>query len=135
TPLSPAAPLSLAPNSLQDVIALARSQPNGISIAHGGNGTAMHLTAQLLNHMAGVNITLVPYRGTGPVTQDVLAGHVQLGITDIPSSISLIEAKRIKVYAVWSAQRVSTLPDVPTFSEAGLAGYDSIGGVGVVGVA
>src|SRR5262249_11096842 len=86
TPFILAALLSFAPNSLQDVIALARSQPNGISIAHGGNGTAMHLTAQLLNHMAGVNITLVPYRGSGPVTQDVLAGHVQLGITDIPSS-------------------------------------------------
>src|SRR5262249_62340398 len=107
TPLSPAAPLSLAPNSLQDVIALARSQPNGISIAHGGNGTAMHLTAQLLNHMAGVNITLVPYRGSGPVTQDVLAGHVQLGITDIPIAISLIEPNRIYLSAVSRTARPS----------------------------
>jgi len=127
-----AAPLSFAPNSLQDVIALARSQPGGISIGHGGNGTAMHLTAQLLNHMAGVNITLVPYRGSGPVTQDVLAGHVQLGITDIPSSLSLIESKRIKVFAVSSADRVATLPDVPTFAESGLPGYESIGWFGFV---
>src|SRR5215813_1293979 len=132
TPFILAAPLSFAPNSLHDVIALARSQPGSISIGHGGNGTAMHLTAQLLNHMAGVNITLVPYRGTGPVTQDVLAGHVQLGITDIPSSISLIESKRIKVFAVSSATRVTTLPDVPTFAESGLPGYESIGWFGFV---
>ena len=132
TPFLLAAPLSFPPDALADVIALAREKPGGISIGHGGNGTAMHLTAQLLNHMAAVNITLVPYRGTGPVTQDVLAGHVQLGITDIPSSISLIEGKRIKVYAVSSAQRVSTLPDVPTFSEAGLPGYESIGWFGFV---
>jgi len=132
TPFILAAPLSFAPNSLGDVIALAKSQPGSISIGHGGNGTAMHLTAQLLNHMAGANITLVPYRGSGPVTQDVLAGHVPLGITDIPSAISLIEAKRIKVFAVSSATRVTTLPDVPTFAESGLPGYESIGWFGFV---
>ena len=132
TPFVLAAPLSFAPNSLAEVIALARERPRSISIGHGGNGTAMHLTAQLLNHMAGINLTLVPYRGTGPVTQDVLAGHVQLGITDIPSSISLIESKQIKIFAVSSANRVTTLPDVPTFAEAGLPGYESIGWFGFV---
>jgi tripartite-type tricarboxylate transporter receptor subunit TctC len=132
TPFVLAAPLSFAPNSLAEVIALAKQKPGGISIGHGGNGTAMHLTAQLLNHMAGINLTLVPYRGTGPVTQDVLAGHVQLGITDIPSSISLIESKQIKIFAVSSANRVTTLPDVPTFAEAGLPGYESIGWFGFV---
>jgi tripartite-type tricarboxylate transporter receptor subunit TctC len=132
TPFVLAAPLTFAPNSLAEVIALAREKPGTISIGHGGNGTAMHLTAQLLNHMAGIKLTLVPYRGTGPVTQDVLAGHVQLGITDIPSSISLIENKRIKIFAVSSASRVTTLPDVPTFAEAGLPGYESIGWFGFV---
>ncbi|MFL4985814.1 MAG: Bug family tripartite tricarboxylate transporter substrate binding protein [Xanthobacteraceae bacterium] len=130
TPFVLAAPLSFPPSSLAEVIALARERPRSISIGHGGNGTAMHLTAQLLNHMAGINLTLVPYRGTGPVTQDVLAGHVQLGITDIPSSISLIESKQIKIFAVSSANRVTTLPDVPTFAEAGLPGYESIGWFG-----
>jgi tripartite-type tricarboxylate transporter receptor subunit TctC len=132
TPFILAAPLSFPPSSLAEVIAFAKDKPGSISIGHGGNGTAMHLTAQLLNHMAGVNLTLVPYRGTGPVTQDVLAGHVELGITDVPSSISLIEARRIKIFAVSSAQRVSTLPDVPTFAEAGLPGYESIGWFGFV---
>jgi tripartite-type tricarboxylate transporter receptor subunit TctC len=55
-----------------------------IAIGHGGNGTGMHLTAQLFNHMAGIDTTLVPYRGTGPATQDLLAGHIPLAITRPP---------------------------------------------------
>jgi len=132
TPFILASPLSFEPNSLREVIALAKDKPGSLSVGHGGNGTAMDLTARLLNQMAGVNMTLVPYRGTGPVTQDVLAGHIPLGITDIPSSISLIESKRIKVFAVSTAERVPTLPDVPTFAEAGLPGYESIGWFGFV---
>jgi tripartite-type tricarboxylate transporter receptor subunit TctC len=85
TPFVLAAPLSFEPQTLSEVIALARQKPGALSMGHGGNGTAMHLTGQLFNQMAGVNIQLVPYRGTGPVTQDVLAGHIQLGVTDLPS--------------------------------------------------
>jgi tripartite-type tricarboxylate transporter receptor subunit TctC len=132
TPFLLAAPLSFAPTSLREVIALAREKPGTLSIGHGGNGTAMHLTAQLFNHMAGVNLTLVPFRGSGPTTQSVLAGHIPLGITDIPSSIALIESRQIKALAIATAQRVTTLPDVPTFSEAGLPGYESIGWFGFV---
>jgi tripartite-type tricarboxylate transporter receptor subunit TctC len=132
TPFILAAPLSFPPNSLREAITYAKANPATVSIGHGGNGTAMHLSAQLLNHMAGANITLVPYRGTGPVTQDVLAGHIPLGVIDIPSSISLIKAKQIKVLAVTSATRFPTLPDVPTFAEAGLPGYDSVGWFGFV---
>jgi tripartite-type tricarboxylate transporter receptor subunit TctC len=126
------APASLPENSLRDVIARAKANPEGLSIGHGGNGTAMHLTAQLLNQMGGVNVTLVPYRGSGPVAQDVVAGHVPLGVVDIPSSISLIEAGRVKALGVSTSRRVASLPDVPTFAEAGLPGYESIGWFGLV---
>jgi len=132
TPFLLAAPLSFAPSSLTEVIALAREKPGSLSIAHGGNGTAMHLTAQLFNQMAGIQLTLVPYRGSGPVTQDVLAGHVPLGVTDIPSAISLIEGRRIKVLGVATAKRVGALPDVPAVAEAGLPGFESIGWFGFV---
>ncbi len=108
------APVSLPENSLREVIARAKANPEGLSIGHGGNGTAMHLTAQLLNQMGGVNVTLVPYRGSGPVAQDVVAGHVPLGVVDIPSSISLIEAGRVKALGVSTSRRVASLPDVPT---------------------
>ena len=126
------APASLPENSLREVIARAKANPEGLSIGHGGNGTAMHLTAQLLNQMGGVNVTLVPYRGSGPVAQDVVAGHVPLGVVDIPSSISLIEAGRVKALGVSTSRRVASLPDVPTFAEAGLPGYESIGWFGLV---
>jgi len=132
TPFLLAAPLSFAPNSLAEVIALAKEKPGTISIGHGGNGTAMHLTAQLLNHMAGIKLNLVPYRGSGPATQDVLAGHIQLAITDIPTAISFIESRQIKVYSVASTNRVMALPDLPTFAEAGLPGYESVGWFGFV---
>ncbi|MEA2930668.1 MAG: hypothetical protein QOG38_3096 [Hyphomicrobiales bacterium] len=124
------APASSEANSVRDVIALAKVRT--LSIAHGGNGTAMHLTAQLFNQMAGVSTTLVPYRGSGPVAGDVLAGHVPLGVTDITSAISLIGDGRVKALGVSTARRASSLPGVPTFAEAGLPGYEAIGWFGAV---
>ena len=132
SPFILAAPLSFSGNSIADAIALAKANPKSLSIGHGGNGTAMHLTAQLFNHMAGLELALVPYRGTGPVTQDVLAGHIPLGITDPPSALAQIEGKRIKALAISTRTRFFALPDVPTFAESGLAGYESIGWFGFV---
>jgi tripartite-type tricarboxylate transporter receptor subunit TctC len=125
------APSALPANSVKDAIALAKAKPD-TSIAHGGNGTAMHLTAQLFNQMAQVSATLVPYRGSGPVASDVLAGHVPFGITDIPSAISLIREGKVKALAVSSTRRYPLLPDLPTFAEAGLPGFESVGWFGVV---
>jgi tripartite-type tricarboxylate transporter receptor subunit TctC len=132
SPFILAAPLTSSANSIGDVIALAKADAKSLSIGHGGNGTAMHLTAQLFNHMAGIDIALVPYRGTGPVTQDVLAGHIPLGITDPPSAIAQIEARRIKALAISSRARFPALPAIPTFAESGLPGYESIGWFGFV---
>jgi len=132
SPFILAAPLTSSANSIADVVALAKADAKSLSIGHGGNGTAMHLTAQLFNHMAGLDLALVPYRGTGPVTQDVLAGHIPLGITDPPSAIAQIEAKRIKALAISSRTRFPALPDIPTFAESGLSGFESTGWFGFV---
>jgi len=118
--------------SIADVIAQAKAKPGGLTIGHGGNGTAMHLTAELFNHMADIKLTLVPYRGTGPVVADVLAGHVPLGIVDAPSAIGQIKAGQVKALAVTSLKRTPLLPDVPTFDESGLPHYESIGWYGIV---
>ncbi len=125
------APSGLSANSLQDAIALAKQKPD-TSIGHGGNGTAMHLTAALFNQMAQVSTTLVPYRGSAPVASDVLAGHVPFGVTDIPSAISLIKDGKIKAIAVTSTRRYALLPDLPTFAESGLPGFEAVGWFGVV---
>lgn len=132
SPFVLAAPPSFPASSVADVIALARRTPQSLSIGHGGNGTAMHLTAQLFNHLAGIDITLVPYRGSGPVTQDLVAGHIPLGITDIPSSVSQIQAQQIKVIGITSRDRFPSMPDIATFAESGLPGYESIGWFGFV---
>ena len=132
SPFVLAASPSFSGNSIADVIALAKTKPQSLSLGHGGIGTAMHLTAQLFNQLAGLDLTLVPYRGSGPVTQDLVAGHIPLGITDIPSSGSQIEARQIKVIGITSRDRFSSMPDVPTFAESGLPGYQSIGWFGFV---
>jgi tripartite-type tricarboxylate transporter receptor subunit TctC len=72
--------------SVAEVIAAAKAHPGELSLGHGGNGTAMHLTSALFTQKAGVNIQLVPYRGTAPATVDVLAGHIPLAVLDIPAS-------------------------------------------------
>jgi len=132
SPFILAAAPNFEPNAVKDVIALAKRRPGEIVIGHGGNGTGMHLTAQLFAHMAGVNMTLVPYRGTGPATQDMLAGHIPLAITDPPTAMSLIQSKQIKALAVSSKERFEATPDLPTLNEAGLPGYESMGWFGFV---
>jgi tripartite-type tricarboxylate transporter receptor subunit TctC len=118
--------------SLKDALAAARAKPGQLSLGHGGNGTVMQMTAALLLQIANVSLTLVPYRGTGPVVTDVLAGHIPLAVLDIPSSLELINSGRLKPLGVTSAKRVPFLPDVPTFDEQGVTGFESTGWFGVV---
>jgi tripartite-type tricarboxylate transporter receptor subunit TctC len=92
----------------------------------------MHLSAALFTQMAGAKIPLVAYRGSGPVANDVLAGHIALAILDLPASLELIRAKRIKAVGATSTRRLATLTDVPTLAEGGLTGYDSVGWFGLV---
>ncbi|MBX3585077.1 MAG: tripartite tricarboxylate transporter substrate binding protein [Ramlibacter sp.] len=123
---------SVAARSQRELIALAKSQPGKLSIAHGGNGTAMHLTAALFAQMADVKLVEIPYRGSGPAALDVLSGQVPLAVVDLPSALQHIKAGKLIAYGVTSPQRLPMLPDVPTVAEAGLPGYDSTGWFGVV---
>lgn len=123
---------SLPAKTQKDLVALAKSQPGKLAIAHGGNGTAMHLSAALFAQMADVKMVEVPYKGSGPATLGVLAGDVPLAVVDLPSALQHIKAGKLTAIAVTSPQRLPQLPDVPTASEAGLPGYDSTGWFGVV---
>ncbi|MCP5280902.1 MAG: tripartite tricarboxylate transporter substrate binding protein [Rhodoferax sp.] len=123
---------SVPARTLRELIALAKSQPGKLSIAHGGNGTAMHLTSALFAQMADVKLVEVPYRGSGPAALDVLSGQVPLAVVDLPSALQHIKAGKLIAYGVTSPRRLPMLPDVPTVAEAGLPGYDSTGWFGVV---
>jgi tripartite-type tricarboxylate transporter receptor subunit TctC len=121
----------LKANTLSDVIKLAKAEPDRMSIGHGGNGTAMQLTALTFVTMANVRINLVPYRGTAPAVTDAIAGHVQLAITDPPPSMGAISEGKLKAIAVSSKQRFPVFPDVPTFDEMGLKDFDITGWFGI----
>jgi tripartite-type tricarboxylate transporter receptor subunit TctC len=132
SPFMLAAAPSLKGKSLRDVIALAKSDPGKLVIGHGGNGTLMHLTAEMLNQMAGTKIALVPYRGIAPVVNDLIGGHVTLGIVDPPSAMAALQGGKIETVAITSAKRFPRLPEIPTFAEAGLPGFESNGWFGIV---
>jgi tripartite-type tricarboxylate transporter receptor subunit TctC len=123
---------SLPAKNVKDLIALAKAEPGKLSIAHGGNGTAMHLSAALFSQMAGVKVVEVPYKGSGPAALDAIGGQVPLALVDLPASLQQIKAGKLVAYAVTSPKRLAQLPDVPTLAEAGLANYDSTGWFGVV---
>jgi tripartite-type tricarboxylate transporter receptor subunit TctC len=140
--LAPISPLAMIPffliahpsqpPTLKEVIAKAKSAPGALSYGHGGNGSTMHLSGELLNMLAGVKIQSVPYKGSGPVSADVLGGQVPLGVVDVPSAISNVKAGKVRALAVTSKRRIEAAPDVPTFEEAGVPGYEAIGWFGVV---
>jgi tripartite-type tricarboxylate transporter receptor subunit TctC len=130
SPFILAAPISFRGKSARDVIAQAKAQK--LTIGHGGNGTLMHLTAELFNQMAGIKLALVPYRGMAPVVTDLIGGHVSFGIIDPPSGMSAIEAGKIKPLAVTSLKRSPRLPGVPTVAESGVPDFESNGSFGIV---
>ena len=118
--------------SVADLIAQAKAEPGKVSVGHGGNGTAMHLSVQLLKQMAQVDLTEIAYKGSGPVALDVIGGQVPLGMLDLPSVLQQIKAGKVRALAVTGSTRLPQLPDVPTLAEAGVKGYESTGWFGVV---
>ena len=125
---SPTVPVA----SVADVMALAKSSPDKLSIGHGGNGTAMHLTAALFTQKAQVKIPLVAYRGSAPAANDLLGGHIALAVLDVTTSLQLIQEGKLKALGVSAAKRVALLPQVPTLAEQGLEGYEFVGWFGLV---
>jgi tripartite-type tricarboxylate transporter receptor subunit TctC len=132
SPFLLAAAPTLKGKSLRDIIAMAKADPGKLVIGHGGNGTGMHLTAEMLNQMAGTSMALVPYRGMAPVLNDLIGSHIALGISDPPSAMAAMEAGKIEVVGISSAKRFPRLPDIPTIAELGVPGFESNGSFGIV---
>ena len=118
------APLSLAVANVNELIALAKSQPGKLNYGSPGNGSPQHIGMALLNQMAGIDMVHIPYKGGAPATMALLAGEVQLlmsGTTGLPH----VQSGKAKVLATTGLKRSAVLPDVPTVTESGLAGYTS----------
>jgi len=111
--------------SVADLVAAAREKPGQLSYGHSGNGTSAHLAAELFKAMAKIDIVPVPYKGGAPALNDLLGGHIPLSFNNLPESIAMIQSGAVRPLAVTTAQRTPLLPDVPTFDEAGVKGYDT----------
>jgi tripartite-type tricarboxylate transporter receptor subunit TctC len=115
---------SVPANSLQEFIALAKSQPGKLSYGSAGNGSVHHLTMAVFASRAGLDMLHVPYKGGTALVAAVLSGEVQSGWSGIPNVLAHIRAGKLRVYAISTAQRSGALPDVPTAAELGFPGFD-----------
>ncbi|HEY1291117.1 MAG TPA: tripartite tricarboxylate transporter substrate binding protein [Burkholderiales bacterium] len=110
-------------NSIKDVIAFARTNPGKLNYGSAGNGTTHHLAGELFKTMTGVDITHIPYKGAGPMMQDLIAGQVDMAFDGMSTSAPQIKAGKLKPLAVTTKERSFVAPNVPTMQEAGLTGY------------
>ena len=113
--------------SVKELIAYAKSKPGGISWASAGNGSTSHLALELFKVETGVPATHVPYKGTPPALNDLLGGRVQVMFDGVITSLPHIKAGKLRPIAVASLTRSPLLPDVPTMTEAGVAGFETVG--------
>jgi len=109
--------------TLAEFIAMAKAEPGKINFASGGVGTSPHMSGELLEFMAGIKLTHVSYRGTGPAMTDLLGGQIPVLFDNLPGSIQQIKAGRIRTLGVTTKERVASLPDVPTIGET-VPGYE-----------
>jgi tripartite-type tricarboxylate transporter receptor subunit TctC len=115
--------LDFPAKTLAEFIALAKTEPGKINFASGGVGTSPHMSGELLEVMAGIKLTHVPYRGTGPAMTDLLGGQIPVLFDNLPGSIQQIKAGRIRALGVTTKERVASIPDVPTIGET-VPGYE-----------
>jgi len=118
--------------SLGEVLELARAKPGELLVGFGGSGTTMHLATELFKLMAQIQLVNVPYKDSTPVMQDAASGKLALAMVELGAALPAIKAGKVKALAVTSARRVSAAPDVPTFAEAGVPGYEATGWFGLV---
>jgi len=136
--MNPKKAQELGVNSVPDLIRALRARPGQLNYASSGNGTSIHLAAELFKTMTGTFMVHFPYRGSGPALIDLIGGTMDLMFDNLPSSMPHIRSGRIKAIAVTSAARSSALPDLPTIAEAGgpqLKGYEASSWFGLLGPA
>jgi tripartite-type tricarboxylate transporter receptor subunit TctC len=111
-------------NSVADVIARAKQAPGKMNYASNGNGTSLHLSAELFKSSTGSFITHIPYRGAAAAITGLIAGEVDMMFENLPSALGQIQGNTVKALAVTTRQRSKALPNVPTMIEAGVADFD-----------
>lgn len=133
--LAPITTVALVPNvlvvnaanparNLADLVAQAKAAPDRLSYGSNGNGTAQHLIGTQFENLTGTRIAHIPYKGSGPITTDLIGGQITMSFDTVTPVLPHIQAGKLRALAVSTATRSSALPDVPTLDEAGLKGFD-----------
>lgn len=116
---------SVPARNVQELIALAKSKPGGLTFGTPGVGTSLHVSGELFNTMAGTRITHVPYKGRAMAIPDLLGGHITMMFDNLPSALPVVKEGKLRALGVTSAKRSSSAPDIPTIAEQGLPGYEA----------
>ncbi len=116
---------ALPAKSVKDLIGLAKAHPGQLNYGSSGNGSASHLATEYFKLLTKTNITAIPYKGTGPLVTDLIAGQTSLTITGVPPLYPFVQSGRLRGLAVGSVKRLALLPALPTIAEAGVPGYES----------
>ena len=112
--------------TVADVIAIAKKQPGKLDIGTSAIGTGGYMSAESFKSMAGIDVAIIPYKGTAPVMNDLLGGHVPIAFGVLPPALGNLSAGNLRAIAVLSPKRSSLLPDAPTAAESGLPGFESV---------
>src|SRR4051812_31958218 len=117
---------SFPAKTVADVIALAKKEPGKLNVGTSAVGTGGYMCAELFKAEAGLDIAIIPYKGTAPVMNDLLGGHVPVAFGVLPPALGNLQAGQLRAIAVTSKKRFSLLPDVPTFDESGMPGFEAV---------
>ena len=115
---------SLGVNTVAELIALLKANPNKYSFGSAGNGTSQHMSGELFKTLTGTSMQHIPYKGSGPMMPDLLSGTISMSFENLTTAFPPVKQGRLKALAVTTAKRSFVAPDVPTMQEAGLPGYD-----------
>jgi tripartite-type tricarboxylate transporter receptor subunit TctC len=119
-------------SNVRELIDYAKKNPGRLTFGSSGTGAASHLSAELFKSLAGIDMLHVPYKGTGQAVTDLLAGQIDLMFAPAQTVMPHVQGGRLKAFAVTSARRSATLPDLPTAAQSGLPGYEAIGWFGLL---
>ena len=123
---------SIPAKTVTEFIAYAKSQPGKLSYASGGNGSSAHMSMELFKSMAGVDIQHIPYKGSSPALTDLVAGQVAVFIGNMPPTVPLVKAGKLRALAVTTKAHSALMPELPTIAESGLPGYETVAWFGVL---
>lgn len=123
---------SVPAKTIPELIGLAKQEPGKLNYASAGVGSGIHLGAELFAAMAGIKLTHIPYKGTGPALTDLVGGHVALYFSSLPPAIALIKDGKVRALAVTGPLRAKVLPELPTVAESGLPGYEAVLHYGII---